>query len=295
MSDLRKPSERPWVVIQRNPRSGSGKARGELLRLVKRLKHHGLHVRMFANRDRLDETVSSAERPPVAIVAAGGDGTVGNVANRLSGIPIAILPLGTENLLAGYLQISRDGVALADMVAAGKSVRLDTGMLNGQRFLIVAGFGLDGAVVQRLDSVRTGTISHLTYVQPIVHTFRKYRYEPLRVYLDDSDDPLIGYQVMVVNLPAYAMGMPFAASATGDDGLFDVRVFAKGTTFQMLKYCYKVARRQHEQMPDVHCATARRVRVESDKPVFAQVDGDPAGTTPAVIEIQPATVDFIVP
>ena len=265
------------------------------MRLSKRLREHGFHVRMFANRDRLDETVRCAAKPPVAVVAAGGDGTVGNVANRLSGIPIAILPLGTENLLARYLKISRNGVAVADMIAAGKSVRLDTGTLNDQRFLIVAGFGIDGAVVQHLDSVRTGTISHLTYIQPIVRTFRKYNYVPLRVYLDDSDTPLVGYQVMVVNLPAYAMRMPFAADATGDDGLFDVRVFEKGTTFQMLKYCYKVARRQHEQMPDVQCATARRVRVESDQPVFAQVDGDPAGTTPAVIEMQPATIDFVVP
>lgn len=289
------PSEQPWVVIQRNPRSGSGKTRGELVNLVKRLKSHGFRVRMFADRDRLDETIRNTKGSPFAIVAAGGDGTVGSVANRWCGIPIAILPLGTENLIARYLKIKRDGTALADVIAAGRMRRLDTATLNDQRFLIVAGFGVDAAVVHRLDEVRTGTISHLSYVQPIVRTFRRYEYVPIRVYLDDNPDPLIGHQVMVVNLPAYALQMPFAAQAKGNDGLLDVRVFEKGTTFQMLKYCYKVARRKHETMPDVHCGTAKKIRVESDKPVFTQIDGDPAGFTPATIQVQPATIDFIVP
>ncbi len=295
MSVPSKPSERPWVVIQRNPRSGSGKARGELLNLARQLKVRGLHVRMFANRPRLDEVVRNAAKPPVAIVAAGGDGTVGDVAGRHLDLPIAILPLGTENLLAKYLKVRRDGTALANMIADGKKLRLDTAMLNEHRFQIVAGFGIDGAVTHRMDEVRTGTISHLSYIQPIVRTFRKYKYVPIRVYLDDNPEPLIGHQVMIVNLPAYALGMPFAAQAKGNDGLLDVRVFEKGSTFQMLKYCYKVARRKHEQMPDVHCATAKSVRVEADEPVFAQVDGDPAGMTPATIQIQPATIDFIVP
>lgn len=295
MPVLSKPSERPWVVIQRNPRSGSGKARVELLKLASGLKSHGFHVRMFANREKLDQTVRDASRPPVAVVAAGGDGTVGNVANRLPGFPIAILPLGTENLIARHLKIRRDGTALADMIAVGNRLLLDTAVLNEQRFLIMAGFGVDAAVVHRLDEVRTGTISHLSYIQPILRTFRKYKYTPIRVFVDDNPDPLIGHQVMIVNLPAYALRMPFAAKAKGNDGLLDVRVFEKGSTFQMLKYCYKVARNRHEDMPDVHCATAKSVRVESDEPVFAQIDGDPAGMTPATIQIEPATIEFIVP
>jgi diacylglycerol kinase family enzyme len=250
---------------------------------------------MFSNRDKLDQFVHTSPKPPVAIVAAGGDGTVGNVANRLPGLPIAILPLGTENLLAKYLKVPRDGANLADIIAAGKTVTLDSAMSNDQRFLIMAGFGLDAAVVHRMDEVRTGTISHLSYIQPILRTFRKYEYVPLRVYLDDQPEPLVGHQVMIVNLPAYALGMPFAASATGSDGLLDVRVFDGASSFQMVKYCYKVARKKHEQSDGVLSATAKVVRVEADEPAFAQVDGDPAGFTPATVKVQPASVTYFVP
>ena len=290
-----RPSDRPLVVIQRNPRSGSGRSKGELRKLARRLKEHGFHVRMFSDRERLDDVVRTAETPPVAIVAAGGDGTVCDVFNRHQNLPIATLPLGTENLLAKYLRIPKDGAALADVIAAGQQKRFDTGTLNGTRFLLMAGFGVDAAVVKTLDESRAGTISHLSYLQPITRTFRKYDYVPVRAYLDGNPEPLVGCQIMVVNLPVYALQMPFAANADGTDGLFEVRVFEKGSAFQMLKYLYKVRRRQHEQMPDVHCASARSVRIEADTVVPAQVDGDPAGTTPAQIEMVPSSVVFVVP
>lgn len=248
---------------------------------------------MFTNRDRMDAAVRA--RPPRFVVAAGGDGTVGNVANRLPDIPIAVLPLGTENLLAKYLGIRRDGSMLADLIATGRTRRMDTGRLNEQRFLLMAGVGVDAAVVHRLDAVRTGTISHLSYVQPILRSFRKYGYPPLRVFVDDAREPLMGSQVMVVNLPVYAMGLPFAAEAAGDDGLFNVRVFEKGSAFQMMKYCYKVARRRHESMPDVHSAVGRSVRIECDEQAPVQVDGDPAGMTPCLVTVEPNTIEFVVP
>ncbi len=285
----------PWVAIQRNPKSGSGRARGELRRLIRQLKARGLRPRMFSDRRRMDRALAAAECDPVAVVSAGGDGTVGSVFGRFPNLPIAILPLGTENLIARYLGIARDGQAVADMIAAGKQRVLDSGWVNGQRFLIMAGFGLDAAVVHRMDQVRTGTISHLSYIQPIARSLRKYRYRPIRVWLDDAADPIVGAQVLIVNLPAYALGLPFAADARGDDGILDVRVFEKGSRFQMLKYCYKVSRRQHEAMPDVFCGTARRVRIEADEAVPAQVDGDPAGTTPAEIRVEPGTVCYLVP
>jgi hypothetical protein len=113
------------VVIQRNPTSGTGKKRGELLSLVRRLKVHGFSPRLFSSRQRLDRYLSNPERRAevFCVVAAGGDGTVGDVVNRCHGLPVAILALGTENLIARYLKLPRDGSAVADMIAAGRRIR----------------------------------------------------------------------------------------------------------------------------------------------------------------------------
>ncbi|MGE3317092.1 MAG: diacylglycerol kinase family protein, partial [Planctomycetaceae bacterium] len=149
------------VIIQRNPTSGTGRKRGELLGLVRRLRVHGYSPRLFSSRDRLDRYLSNPEhRTEVfCVVAAGGDGTVADVVNRCHGLPVAILALGTENLIARYLNLPRDGAAVADMIAAGHRRRLDTWSLNGRRFLIMAGFGFDAEVVRRTSEQRRGNIS----------------------------------------------------------------------------------------------------------------------------------------
>jgi diacylglycerol kinase (ATP) len=110
-----------------------------------------------------------------------------------------------------------------------------------------------------------------------------------------NDQPLSGRLLVVANLPAYAMGLPLAASAEGSDGLLDLRVFRRRSAFQMVRYLYKVALRQHESLADVVCGRAQRVHITCDTPVPLQCDGDPAGFTPAEVTILPGALTLIVP
>ena len=109
------------MVIRRNPTAGAGTSRRILLNLVRELQKQPFHVRMFSDRDQLNafvtsDRVSSRIR---CLVAAGGDGTVANLVNRHPEHPIAVLPLGTENLVARHLEIPRDGSVVADIIQAG--------------------------------------------------------------------------------------------------------------------------------------------------------------------------------
>ena len=81
------------------------------------------------------------------------------------GVPLAILPLGTENLLAKYLQIPPDPERVADLICAGRTVPLDAGRANGRIFLLMVGCGFDAEVVRRLHAAREGHISHLDYAK----------------------------------------------------------------------------------------------------------------------------------
>ena len=89
-------------------------------------------------------------------------------------------------------------------------------------------------------------------------------------------------------------GLPIAGSAVGNDGLLDLRVFQRPSAFQMIRYLYKVARRQHEELADVRVARVRTVRIDSDAPVPLQCDGDPAGWTPAEISVLPGALTLLV-
>jgi diacylglycerol kinase family enzyme len=158
----------------------------------------------------------------------------------------------------------------------------------------MASAGFDADVMHRAHARRTGHINRWSYLQPIAESLRKYPYPEIRVFVDEI---LTGScrQAVLVNFPAYALGLNMARGATGDDGLFDVRLLQRGTAFQMWRYFFNLVCGRLERLPDVKSATATRVRWESDVPVPIQVDGDPAGWTPAEFSILPGAVEIIVP
>lgn len=287
----------PWVAIQRNPRSGSGPRRQVLLELINRLKFHGIRPRLYSQREKLTERLEIERHRDdlVCLVGAGGDGTADDLINRFPGLPLAVLPLGTENLLAKYLKVPRSGKFVADMIAAGHTRHFDLATIGERRFALMAGFGFDADIVHRLHEQRGGHITHLSYIGPIFQVFRRYRFPEMRFFVDDATTPLKASLAMIVNLPSYAMGLPLAANADGHDGLLDIRLFRPRSRRQLVSMLLSVVRRCHENRPDVECIRATSVRIECDEPVPVQVDGDPAGTAPTEVRVLPSALKAFVP
>jgi diacylglycerol kinase family enzyme len=159
----------------------------------------------------------------------------------------------------------------------------------------MASAGFDADVIQRLHHLRRGNISRLSYVQPILESVRKYEYPEIRLWIDDAASPVMCRMAVVVNVPMYALGLSVARSALGDDGAFDVRLFHRGSAFQMMRYLCNLGLGRHERLEDVTSLRGRRVRIESDVPVPIQIDGDPAGWTPAEIHVLPAALEVVAP
>ncbi len=287
----------PWVAIQRNPKSGSGGARRELLDLVVHLRRLGLRPRIFTRRERLAAAMADPDRRKSlhCIVSAGGDGTFRDLINRYPGVRLALFPLGTENLVARFLKIPRHGDQVAEIIAAAYVTRFDLGLIGDRRFAVMASAGFDADVMHRAHARRTGHINRWSYLQPIAESLRSYAYPEIRVTVNDAPAADRCRQAVLVNFPAYALGLNMAQGATGNDGLFDLRLFERGTAFQMWRYFFNLVCGRLERLPDVKSLTAKRVRWESDVPVPIQVDGDPAGWTPAEFSILPGAVEIIVP
>jgi YegS/Rv2252/BmrU family lipid kinase len=286
-----------WVAIQRNPRSGSGR-RAALHEFIRELRSRGLRVRLFSSRDRLDRAVADPElRASLhALVAAGGDGTAMDLINRHPDLPLGIMPLGTENLLARHFHIPlRNGRAAADIVAKGRTQSLDIGSVDGRRFAVMASVGFDAEVIHRAHAVRRGHITRLHYARPILGALGGYSQPQIRVYADDAAEPVTGALVVVANLSAYALRLKVVPTARGDDGLFDVRVFRQGSAFHILRYLFMVAAGVHDRSTEVVSLQAKRVRIEADTAAPIQADGDPAGHTPCELNVTPAAARIIVP
>lgn len=288
--------DRRLVVIQRNPTSGSGRGARDLKLLISELRKAEFRVRLFANRDRFDEFVSQPkERAAIrCLVAAGGDGTIGSLANRHAEFPIATLPLGTENLMARHLKISRCGETVARLITGGVTRTFDTGMINDQRFLLMASVGIDADVVRRLHAERTGNIRHLSYAGPILRSFLNYTFPRLSVHSQDGELLCEGTHVIVTNVPEYGFRMPFCPAADPHDGLLDVRVFKHGGRFSTLRHATRTRLGFSDRSSDVVRFRAAEIEVRSEVTTAAQFDGDPAGTCPARILVAPASMTLVV-
>jgi diacylglycerol kinase family enzyme len=287
----------PWVAIQINPWSGAGGRRAEVLELMRALRNRGFRPRVFSNRERLDAWLRTPGRLEQlrCLVAAGGDGTLRDICNRHPGVPIGLFPLGTENLVARYLKIPTTGREAADVIASGDLRRLDLGLFHDRRFAIMASAGFDAEVIHTTHARRTGHIQRADYLQPIWDSLRTYPYPEMRIWVDERAEPYRARLAVLVNLPAYALGLQVASDARGDDGLFDLRLFEQGSTYHMFRYFLNVAWGTHEGLADVQRVRGRRFRFEADVPIPLQVDGDPAGMLPAEFSVLPGELHVYAP
>lgn len=303
---------RDWVGVVANASSGRGRGRVQVGRLVRALRGHGLRARIaWTPAERTGLVARGGDDPRCrCLVAVGGDGTVAALVNDAPRVPITVLPAGTENLFARHFRLRADPVRAAATAAHGLPVRTDLGLSPGRRFTLMAGFGFDADVVTRHHAARVrGGAARPThrgmYVDPLLRASFVYRFPAITVALADPatgrEESLVGTTVFVFNLPRYALGLPFAPAAVGDDGLLDVVVFREPGPFRALHYLWLVVRGLHLNRPGVEHRQVRRAEITSTELVPVQLDGDPAGYVngdPAsawTTEVLPGAIDVLVP
>jgi diacylglycerol kinase family enzyme len=302
------------VGIAANAASGRGNGRRQVERLGAALRDRGLEPRVawtLAERAAL-VTESAADPSCRCLVAVGGDGTVAALVNERPSVPITVLAAGTENLFARHFGLSRHPDRLAETIAAGRRVRLDLGLTATRRFTLMAGIGFDADVVTRHHTARVGRAGVVrpthrgAYVESVLRSSLAYRFPTLTLAIDDpgAEETLVGSTAFLFNLPRYALGLPFAPAARGDDGWLDLLVFRDAGPLKALHYLWMVLRGIHLDAPGVAHRRVRRVVVSAAETVPVQLDGDPGGfVEPAstdstggwVVEVLPEAIEILLP
>ena len=295
------PRDADRVVVLVNPKSGATASGPRADALAGQLKEHGFVAEVVTD---LAEAASKANQWHAegrlrALVGAGGDGTAAELVNRTAdGVPIAVLPSGNSNLLAGYFGIGKDPAALCQTIIDGAVARMDAGCANGRVFLLMASCGFDADVVRRLHSRRTGHVSNRSYLKPIVEAAGKYEFPEIRVTWDDAQDvpvPASARWLFVFNLPCYGGGFRIAPHADGADGMLDVCMLRRGSFWPGIVYATAIVLRSHHLLRDWTTREVRRARITSDGEVPYQLDGDPGGILPLDVEVLPGRLSLIVP
>ncbi len=302
-----------WIGIAANAASGRGRGRLAVARLADALDRLGLAIEVAwtpeARRDLVDRAAGGEAGPGGCrcLVAVGGDGTVAALVNDRPRAPIAVLPAGTENLFARHFGFGRHPELAAARIAAGRPGGLDLGSIGGRRFALMAGFGFDADVVSRHHAARVGRAGVVrptrrsAYVEPVLRSSFGYRFPALGLVADvgaGAPIALEGTTAFVFNLPRYALGLPFAPLALGDDGWLDLVVFRDPGPFRALHYLWLVVRGLHLDRPGITHLRVRALTIEAEGSVPVQLDGDPAGALepgaePRRIEVLPRAIEVL--
>ncbi len=296
------------VLVLRNPRSGTGHGPEKIRALVDELGKRGLRAIVHSDQQEFSAAVRAgvAENRLRAVVSAGGDGTAEFVVSQIPpDLPMAVFPLGTENLLAKYLGWTTDARRVAESIELRRIQQLDAAIVatpdGSQRlFLLMLGCGFDAAVVERLHAYRTGPISHWSYVKPILESVRAYKYPKLTVNCYDAEgralaEPQDARWAFVFNFPFYALGLGICSDADPRDGTLDVITFPGRTLWNGLYNLVAVLLGRHRQLRGVEVVRASRLRIAAEHPVPIQLDGDPAGHLPVEVRVLPKHWTAVVP
>jgi diacylglycerol kinase (ATP) len=292
------------VVIFANPIAGSGRGKIIAERIAGRLRADGVEARAIYERpaDVGDEVLAEAS----AAIAIGGDGTIRGVAARLNrvadvrAIPLLIVPMGTANLLGRHLGIKWNNRTVAEQVsrtiANHQLIHLDAARANGELFLLMAGIGLDAQVVHELDRIRVGPIDYMSYVLPAAFALAMYRFPALTVTVDEkviaARLPAVAF---VGNVREYGTGFPILPYARPDDSLLDVCVLPCANPKDLVFHLMRAITGEHLSAEGAIYTKGKTIRVESEKTVPVQIDGDAAGHTPLEIDLLPHRLAFMVP
>ncbi|WP_043364343.1 diacylglycerol kinase family protein [Belnapia sp. F-4-1] len=244
-----------------------------------------------------------ASEGQAVVVAAGGDGTIAEVAAGLAGAgtgagaALGVLPLGTANVFAWELGIPVRPELSARLLMEGEArlvhpgeARFDDG--GARLFVQMLGAGFDAAVVANLDLGLKRRIGRGAYVWQAVRELGRYRFPPLRVVFADGETLVSSVIVSKGRLyagrhllaPAAEMGQPgFQVALFHGSGPVAAAAYGAALPFNLLP-----------RMPGLALRHATWLRIEGEG-VAVQADGDPVGRLPVEVRVAPAPLHVVLP
>jgi diacylglycerol kinase (ATP) len=298
------------VAVIFNPNSGTAKA-GAIEQLKAACAAKGIELVLYtttaAPGSARDLTSQARSAGLDLIIACGGDGTVCQVAEGLIGTdtPMAVLPGGTGNLFAGAYYSRPDAVGLVELIATGQPqaldmMRLNTRGLDGsaheQLYLVAVGLGKISDAISGASPEMKRRFGKLTYVVRVLAACFRPRPVTYTITSEDNDTSISATASAVFAINAVPPTMATLSRAcNASDGLIDVVGVRATGFFSLLFFALRLALGRPDLSPHYLRLRAKSVRIETDKPVCPNIDGDPGQMTQSMeITTLPQVVKVIV-
>ena len=287
------------IALLTNPTSGKGRGARARDAALQRFAEAGVAVRSLEGRDA-DEALDLA-RGVVAegndtLVIVGGDGMVhlGTQAVAGTGTALGIIPAGTGNDVARYLDIPRSDPQLAaDVVVGSRTRRIDLARTGAQYYVTVLASGFDSLVNERANAMRwprgqmrynLATLAELRVFEPLKYTLE----------LDGRVRQVEAMLVAVGNGPSFGGGLRITHGASIDDGLLDVVIIKTMSKPDLLRTYPQLFTGGHTRHRQYERHLVRTVTVAAPG-IVAYADGERVGALPLTVEVAPLALKVLVP
>ncbi|WP_420642369.1 diacylglycerol/lipid kinase family protein [Candidatus Leptofilum sp.] len=226
-----------------------------------------------------------------AVIAAGGDGTLGEVANgllRAAGdgltIPFGVLPIGTANDFSDMVGLPRALTQAVQIIARGQTRQIDAGRINNHFFINNCAVAMEPMIT--LENIRMKRLSgELRYVVALLKGLVKLKAWEMQVRWDDGGHDGPAYLLSVCNGPRTG-GFYMAPDAAVDDGLFDFVFAPEVPKLTVLAILLKLFRKTHIFHPQVVYGRTRHISIASSPGTPIHADGEIIAEAATQIEYQ---------
>jgi YegS/Rv2252/BmrU family lipid kinase len=280
-----------------NPAAG-WRRRERLAPVLARLREHGCALVLRETAAPGDAERFAAEADPGAfdlVVAAGGDGTVNETINGLarSGLPLALIPLGTANVLAAEIGLSTDAAVVARCVAEGELRPITLGAVDGRRFIVMAGAGFDAHVVAGVTVPMKRWLGKGAYVLSTLRQLLVFDFPSYEVLIDNTVHRAAS--VIVTNARHYGGRFVCAPEASLESETLQVCLFERAGRRAAISYARALFSGRLPRLSGYRMIEARRIEVRGRPGEPIQLDGDGIGQLNAAIEALPQALELVFP
>lgn len=302
------------TVVIVNPNSANGKTGRIWPALSQELRSAGLDFKVHITSRPLEatEVVQAAlQHGYTTVIAVGGDGTLNEVLNGFfqddrpinPGARLGVISCGTGSDFVRSAGIPRSPLKACRRLLQGHTRLIDTGKVvftghSGHQevryFINVAGMGVDGEIVYRVNHTSKALGGFLSFLWGTVNGLIQYRNRRIRLEVDGT----IRYQgdatmIAVANGQYFGGGMRVAPNAVLDSGQFEIVVVDGGSKMELLANLPRIYRGTHLKHPSVTTMKGHHVRAFSPEKVLLDIDGEQPGCLDAEITILPASLHLI--
>ena len=288
------------ILIIHNPKAGKKKnisLINELEKWNKDGNHPYDYIETKYSKHAFEIAKKAKKEEYNCIVAAGGDGTINEIASALinTNVNLGIIPMGSGNGLARHNLIPLNLEKAFLTLYNGKPIKIDAGLINENYFFCAAGIGFDAKVSEKF--AKSTTRGLIYYFLIALKEYLTYKSKNYHLQLKSTKCDKKAFFITFANANQFGNHAYIAPQAIIDDGLINICIVKPFPWYQGFRLAYQLFNKKIEESSIYESFKSDKVDITSKNQIHFHYDGEimTNKTCKIEVEILPKALQIIVP